>query len=151
MKNRRLTMETIIQNGCITLLAVWVLTTSSAFAMSGGDYELTWSTIDGGGGRSSGGDFALVGTIGQPDAGRMEGGDYELSGGFWPRGPILSCFVNFEHFAEFAMYWLDAPCGPGDNWCEGADLDFSGDVDLSDIGELAYFWLCQCPEDWPWQ
>ena len=116
-----------------------------------GDYEITWSSIDGGGGRSTGGDYALVGTIGQPDAGEMAGGDYELSGGFWPGGPTLAlCFVDFEHFAQFALYWLE-PCGPGDNWCEGADFDWSTDVGLSDVRELAYWWLAECPPDWPWQ
>ncbi len=122
-------------------------------AQTGGDYELSWSTIDGGGGRSAGGDYALVGTIGQPDAGEMAGGDYELSGGFWPRGPeaLLLCFVNFEHFAEFALYWLDTPCNKDNNWCEGADLDYYGDVDLEDVKVLAYYWLTACPEDWPWE
>ena len=134
-------------NNIILILSVCVTLTMSAFA----DYEISWNTIDGGGGRSTGGDFALVGTIGQPDAGEMEGGDYELSGGFWPRGPILLCFVNFEHFAQFAMYWLDAPCDDGNNFCEGADLDGSTDVGLSDVCELAYWWLAACPADWPWQ
>ena len=116
------------------------------------DYEISWSTIDGGGGRSTGGDYALVGTIGQPDAGQMSGGDYRLSGGFWPARPTLAlCFVNFEHFARFAMYWLDSPCSPGDDWCHGADLDWSTDVGLSDLDELAYWWLADCPTDWPWQ
>jgi len=77
-------MNATVQNALITLLAIWLLMTVPALAMSGGDYEVSWSTIDGGGGRSIGGDFALVGTIGQPDAGEMAGGDYELSGGFWP-------------------------------------------------------------------
>ena len=120
---------------------------------NGGNYEITWSTIDGGGGRSTGADFALVGTIGQPDAGEMSGGDYRVHGGFWPRGPqlLLQCFVNFEHFAAFAMYWLDTPCNEGNNWCEGADLDYYGDVDLEDVKVLAYYWLNECPPDWPWQ
>jgi hypothetical protein len=117
------------------------------------DYEISWHTTDGGGGRSSGGDFAIVGTIGQPDAGDMSGGDFQLSGGFWSRGPqaLLMCLVNFEHFAEFAKNWLDTPCSAGNNWCDGADLDWSGSVGLTDIRDLAYFWLCQCPQDWPWQ
>lgn len=123
----------------------------SVLAMSGGDYEISWSTIDGGGGRSSGGDYSLVGTIGQPDAGEMSGGDYSLSGGFWVGGTVVSCFVNFEDFAEFAMYWLDTPCNAGNNWCGGADLDSSGDVTVADLSEVAYFWLCACPEDWPWE
>jgi len=128
-----------------------LLLLSSALAQSGGDYELTWSTIDGGGGRSTGGDYVLVGTIGQPDAGEMSGGDYTLSGGFWPGGleALLQCFVNFKHFAQFAMYWLDTPCDVGNNFCEGADLDYLGDVDLEDVKVLAYYWLSTCPPDWP--
>ena len=117
-----------------------------------GNYEISWSTIDGGGGQSSGGSYVLTSTIGQPDAGQMSGGDYRVHGGFWPRELMLAiCFVNFEHFAEFAMYWLDAPCGPGNNWCGGADLDYSGDVTITDLNEVAYFWLDYCPLDWPWE
>ena len=55
-----------------------------ALAQSGGDYELTWSTVDGGGAMfSAGGAYSLGGTVGQPDAGVLEGGDYTLFGGFW--------------------------------------------------------------------
>lgn len=115
-----------------------------------GDYEISWHTIDGGGGRSSGGDYALVGTIGQPDTGEMSGGGYTLSGGFWPNTLFAQCFVDFEDFAEFAMYWLDGPCDAGNNWCGGADLDWSGDVTITDLNEVVYFWLDYCPVDWPW-
>lgn len=111
------------------------------------DYEITWSSIDGGGGMSSGGSYTLVGSIGQADAGAMAGSDYELAGGFWVGG--VHCFVDFSHFAQFAMYWLDAPCDAGNNWCEGADLDLSTDVGINDISELAYWWLDYCPVDWP--
>lgn len=54
---------------------------------SGGDFTITKSTIDGGGGASSGGDFSLVGTIGQPDANQTlsSGGDFLLAGGFWAK------------------------------------------------------------------
>jgi hypothetical protein len=53
-------------------------------AQTGGGYDLTWSTIDGGGGGSEGGGYTVVGTMGQPDAGVLTGGGYTLSGGFWP-------------------------------------------------------------------
>ncbi len=139
-------MKTVIKKIFIKVLVIFLLAAPTVFA----DYELTWSTIDGGGGTSSGGPYTLTGTIGQPDAGEMAGGDYMLAGGFWPGGPLLSCFVNFEHFAAFALYWLE-PCGPGDNWCEGADFDWSTDVGISDVGELAYWWLAECPPDWPWE
>ena len=32
------------------------------------DYEISWHTIDGGGGTSTGGQYSLTGTIGQHDA-----------------------------------------------------------------------------------
>ncbi len=47
-------------------------------------FEINWSTIEGGGGTSTGGTWTLSGTIGQPDAGVvMTGGDKTLVGGFW--------------------------------------------------------------------
>ncbi|MBI5568166.1 MAG: hypothetical protein HY870_24945 [Chloroflexi bacterium] len=61
------------------LLALPVL----AHAQTGGGYDLTWSTIDGGGGNATGGAYKLDGTIGQTDAGSLSGGGYTLSGGFW--------------------------------------------------------------------
>lgn len=55
-----------------------------ALAQSGGDYDLTWSTVDGGGATfSTGENYTLGGAIGQPDAGVLTGGDYALTGGFW--------------------------------------------------------------------
>jgi hypothetical protein len=62
----------------------------AALARSGGPYELSWSTLDGGGSTStSGGRYELAGTIGQSDAGRLEGGGYSLAGGFWSGGAAV--------------------------------------------------------------
>ena len=110
-------------------------------------YEITWSTIDGGGGRSIGGDFTLTGTIGQPDAAYSSGGNFELLGGFWPGGPL--CFVDFEHFARFAENWLWAECDELNNWCNGADLDHLDGVNELDLKLFVEEWLCYCPADWP--
>lgn len=47
-------------------------------------YDLSWHTVDGGGGTASGGGFQLSGTIGQTDAGAaLSGGPFTLVGGFW--------------------------------------------------------------------
>jgi len=55
-----------------------------ALAQSGGGYDLSWWTVDGGGTTSNGGSgYALGSTIGQPDAAVWSGGDYTLAGGFW--------------------------------------------------------------------
>jgi hypothetical protein len=56
-------------------------------ASSTARYELSWSSLDGGGAtHSSGGRYELGGTIGQPDAGLLAGGRYGLTGGFWTGG-----------------------------------------------------------------
>ena len=66
-----------------------------AFGPEGGGFDLSWNTIDGGGGSplhgaSTGGGFSLSGTIGQPDAtpgnvliGVSGRTTYTLTGGFW--------------------------------------------------------------------
>ena len=70
----------------VLLLAATAAIANNVQAQPGGGYDLTWSTIDGGGGTSSGGVYSLSGTIGQPDAGVMSGGAFNLEGGFWSGG-----------------------------------------------------------------
>jgi len=68
----------------ILITVVFLVTTIPVLAQSGGDYDLSWNTIDSGGYTySSGGVYSVGGTIGQLDAGIMSGGVYTLSGGFW--------------------------------------------------------------------
>jgi hypothetical protein len=77
-----MTRKTVLLISLIFLVAI--LATSLAVAKSGGGFDLSWSTVDGGGGISSGGDYVLGGTIGQPDAGALNGsGNLTLKGGFW--------------------------------------------------------------------
>ena len=75
----------------LTLAAVFLLT-SSALASSGTSYQLSWYTVDGGGGTSVGGGYSLSGTAGQADAGMLSGGTYTLAGGFW--GPLGKINTN---------------------------------------------------------
>ena len=104
-------------------------------------YELSWHTIDGGGGQSTGGPYVLTGTIGQPDAAYSAGGPYEVLGGFWPGGPV--CLVEFEDYARLAEHWLKSASGlPG-------DLDGDLDVDYADLELFVREWLLECPYGWP--
>lgn len=67
---------------------------------SSGDFKITKSTIDNGGGLSFSGEFSLTGTIGQPDASQEVaiGGEYFLSGGFWANATVINVIFkdNFE-------------------------------------------------------
>jgi hypothetical protein len=105
--------------------AVFLVTTLVASAQSGGPYDLSWYTIDGGGGTSSGGSYTLSGTIGQPDAGGpMVGGSYSLTGGFWsivsaiqtPGAPFLTVTRNAN--GSVSISWAQP--------AEGFLLDQSG-------------------------
>lgn len=64
------------------LLLVLAASTAPAHAA----LDLSWWTLDGGGGRSAGGPYVLQGTVGQPDASASSGGTYVLAGGFWSGG-----------------------------------------------------------------
>lgn len=75
-------------------LVVTVLTTASAAAAQ--PLDLTWHTVDGGGGTSSGGTYTLRGTIGQHDAGALAGGAFILSGGFWAGGGAQPCYPDCD-------------------------------------------------------
>ena len=68
----------------LLLLLVLMIGSGSVIASSGGLFDLSWDTIDSGGGTSSGSSYALSGTVGQADASEpLSGGSYALTGGFW--------------------------------------------------------------------
>ena len=137
MKNRKTTA------GLSRSVLFMLLLVMFCGATSMGDYELSWYTIDGGGGVSTGGSYTLTGSIGQPDAGYMYGENYEMLGGFWTGGPL--CFVDFEDFARFAELWLvTGPDLPADLYEDQYNI-----VDYFDLEKFVEDWLCYCPYDWP--
>jgi len=62
--------------------------------------------------------------------------------------PGPSCVVGFRHFATFAAHWLDNDCNDLNNWCDGADLNYNGDVNSDDLWLFADEWLCSYPDNW---
>lgn len=82
--------------GVLLVVSLLLLTVLTALAQSGGAYDLTWNTLDGGGGTSQGGVYSLRGTIGQPDAGSASGVAYSLDSGFWVKG-ILEFIEHLLH------------------------------------------------------
>jgi len=68
----------------VLLLLLFLRLPTIAQAQGGGGYDLSWFSLDGGGGYSSASGYTLGGAIGQPDAGTLcSGGGYTLVGGFW--------------------------------------------------------------------
>ena len=66
----------------VLLVAAFALNQATGAAQSGGLYDLSWNTVDGGGGTSTGGVYTLSGIAGQFDAGTLGGGSYRIMGGF---------------------------------------------------------------------
>jgi len=130
----------------LTFLLIFIAFSAAALAGNqDGAYDLSWFTIDGGGGTSTAGAFQLDGTIGQPDAGApLTGGPYSLTGGFWAgSGPVIdSCpsdiaplpngdgMVNTADLLSVINAWGEcagcpadiAPLPNGDNIVNTADL-----------------------------
>lgn len=106
-------------------------------------YEISWYTIDGGGGSgptgSIGGNFDLSVTIGQADAGPvlspMIGGSFELSGGFWLLVPVCSCLGDMDanglHDGGDIQKFLD--CVNSGGACSCADIDGVNGADFDDV------------------
>lgn len=76
-------MNKFKRTAVFVLLALVLLGSGWVLANSNTGFDLSWWTIDGGGGNLSGGSYVLDGAIGQPDAGALQGGIYGLDGGFW--------------------------------------------------------------------
>jgi uncharacterized repeat protein (TIGR01451 family) len=68
----------------LALLAIAVLALLLPKDAAAQPYDVSWWTVDGGGGSSAGGPYVLTGTAGQPDAGGpFAGSPYGLHSGFW--------------------------------------------------------------------
>lgn len=110
---------------------------ASAASTAIAQFEITRSTIDGGGAmNATGGSFELSGTIGQPDAGVLTGGSFELTGGFWFALDDGDCnddgVVGLSDHDRFVSC-LNGPAGALGAGCACYDIDGSGTVDLADF------------------
>ena len=109
-----------------------------AMAQTGGGYDLTWSTIDGGGATSTGGVYAVTGTVGQPDAQVtpvMTGGPFDLTGGFWPVANVCFCLgdLNGDGKKDGRDVQQFVQCVISGGNCSCADVNAANGVDLNDV------------------
>ena len=132
-----------MKRATITFYAVLGMAMTTALLLAAGvpEFEITRSTIDGGGVmRSTGGDFELSGAIGQPDAGVLTGGDFELAGGFWFELPPTDCnddgLVSLLDHETFAACLLGPSGGINASPCPCFDVDRDGNVTLNDYAQL---------------
>jgi hypothetical protein len=57
-------------------------------------------------------------------------------------GAYLSPWLyNFKDYATFAPQWLKTNCSRSNAWCNGADRDRDGKVQIDDLAAFAVVWL----------
>ena len=88
---RRLARRWVFLAAIAALVVGAGIALGSGIALGAGGYDLSWWTVDGGGGAQAGqgGGYTLRGTIGQADAGTLSGEGYTLAGGFWQAGVFV--------------------------------------------------------------
>jgi len=162
MKTRSTSKRVWIQHLFILFVLLFIVLVSTSQAeendeplMSPAAYDLSWWTIDGGGGvNSSGGGYDLGGTIGQADVGMSSAGGYTLTGGCWPgaieSGAVPPCAIydlNHDGFIDlddinlviYNSIFANQPYNPT------YDLIPDGIVDIADVFEVAIHFGESCP------
>lgn len=137
--------------GLVALL-LFLPTTAPAWAQP---FDLSWYTIDAGGGTfSSGGGYVLGGTVGQPDASfAITGGGFSLVGGFWagvgqtPCGLLGDIDGDGDTDLQDLAFMLAAfGSSTGDpNFNPAADIDGNGAITLQDLAFLLAEFGTVCP------
>lgn len=130
---------------CIAFAASFIIL--SAMAPSGVPiYDLSWHTIDGGGGTSTDGTFEVSAIAGQPDPIILTGSGYVLTGGFWSAFEAQPCpaditddgLINVSDLLALLAAWgaCGPPCPP--------DINSDGNVNVTDLLTLLAAWGA-CP------
>ncbi len=133
------------KNAVTTLMLAGVLVfLLPGLSRSQGGYELIWGEV-GVSGQSSGGGYKQEGSVLVTDGNEMTGAGYTMTEE--PVEPSDYCIISFPDFARFADYWLDTSCDDVNYWCNGADLDQTGEVDILDLKTFTDMWLNYCPAD----
>ena len=117
----------------------------AAHAALAGPLQITWYTIDGGGGTITGGTLTLSSTIGQHDAGVLTGGTFTLQAGFWPGPEPDSCYPDCNNsgtltIADFGCFQAAFASANMD-----ADCNNSGTLTIADFGCFQAAFAAGCP------
>ncbi len=114
---------------------------------SGGPFEITWYSIDAGGGESAGGAFTLAGTIGQPEAGpELSGGPFTLRGGFWAGvNSDLPCPADLTGDGVLNFFDVSAFLTAFNNHAPLADFTGDGNYNFFDVSLFLQSFVAGCP------
>jgi hypothetical protein len=96
----------LLHRGSFLLIVIALLLsgTTLVLAQTGGGYDLSWWTVDGGGSTAVDGGYALMSTAGQPDAGAaLIGRGYRLVGGFWASGAAAEPGADYSVYLPLVM------------------------------------------------
>ena len=102
-------------------------------------FQVHWSNVHSGGGRSATQTLSLEAAVGQPAAGLSLSGDTVLNAGYY--GGTRGCGVNLTDLVTLCLAWMtDNPA-----------LNLSGEpqINFDDFAVLAQYWLEDCPSAWP--
>lgn len=103
------------------------------------EFQMVWSSVGGGGGKSVGQTLSLESTAAQPTAGVSQADGLVLNAGY--QAGSRGCGVNLNDLIAVCEAWLG----------EDAALNLTGaaEINLDDFAVLAAYWLDDCPAGWP--
>ncbi len=136
------------QNAKVALSVIAACAFAASAGPSGGPFDLSWHTIDGGGAiNMTGGQFSLSGTIGQPDAGAvMTGGSFTLTGGFWAGiDPADSCPADLTNDGQLDFFDVSAFLDAFGAQEPAADFTGDGLFDFFDVSDFLDAFGAGCP------
>jgi len=84
-------------------------TTATQSAATRDPDDLSWHSIDGGGGTSASGGLSLTGAIGQPESGLSAGGTQVLTGGLWASGQTSHLFSDSFESGDTLQWGSSSP------------------------------------------
>jgi hypothetical protein len=132
-------LRTIIAGAVSCMLAC----TAPALAQ----FEISWYTMDAGGGVASGGGFTLNGTIAQSaDVGEANfGGPMHLAGGYWSPGVITpACPIDFNRDGVVSVQDIFDFLTAWNNGDAVSDFNQENGITVQDIYDFLFAWTLGC-------